>query len=901
MPSQRGRGNPSAAPGFASTQRVDPSSLSRPVRPLLSVASATASSTASSSAASWSSSSSSMAASAPPSQPPPLTFPAFTPAAAVDLKAAAADAQPIESTDGTSSAAVGASVDSGGDVQRCIVSQLAALLSLASDDFVSHCLHNSSLHVLLSSYLHHASQLSAAPPSESATIAEAVYLVLHRFTAAAPPATLSAAHFVSLPLLLHFASLYYPSMPDSTAAIVDRLMAALPPLSAQLTAFCAALSASLESVQAGLSLPAPLSFVTSSIDFLSSSYGSLHALFACTPSCPSTAPFVAHSSFLSTSVRLYERMCELGRDKRGGLFPSISACRRVLLSAVHAIIDKALIQCLQRESGDVKRLSDTLYQLVADCQQHTPLFLAHYAHLYRLSADIKKIATLPTVVAALGAPRVSQLLSSLPPPQSAVPLPTASLFRSHSSESKEEQSIAELRAMFDNAISNDFARACLREFNGELDVTLQHIFDNALPARLQRVSEHDRRQWTEEGDSKESDEKDWQGDMLADGDEGNSSFQAYLLRTGRVLKTDSDKSAAALSRSSLSLFEAEPSVREMLKERIIASQALDAMYDDEYDDSYASFLSFTVDETAVDVNDRSDNRRGHRHDRASSATAEAGKDSGGGGEDVRARWRRETAEREGRMDDEKMQRIELIPPSRRTAEERREWDRLTQQQQQGQPQQPTSQTSAGAARGMRGMRARGGQPRDGGGRAVSDAVIAPGYGGGSGPNNHFGIRNGGAAVVDGTLGPAHAPRGRGGRGRDSRMLPAMSADEKEADRSRRVLQAAKDREDRRRRLNSDEDDDDAAVEIDQDEMELTTQSVLSRGAEDAGVGGQHGDAGTEGDSGGRGRGNSTRHTLGSGPRNFAGGAGRGGRGRGHNARGAHKAMAMRKMNSGMAR
>jgi len=785
---------------------------------------------------------------------------------------------------------------------RCIGSQLSALLTLRSDgDFLSHCLHNSSLHLLLSSYLHHASQLSTTPPAEYAAIAEAVYFVFQRLTAVAPPATLSAAHFVTLPLLLQLASLYHPAMPDSTAAIVDRLMVASPSLTPQLSAFCGVLTQSFESLHSGLSLPAPLSFISSSVAFLAASFGSLLALFACTPSCPSTAPFAAQSSFLSTSVRLYERLCELGRDNRGEVGASISNCRRVMLSALHAVIDKALIQSLQRESGDVKRLSDTLYQLVVDWQQHTPLFLAHYAHLYRLSADIKKIAALPAVVAALGAPRVSQLLAFLPAPPSAVPLPTASLFRSRSSESKEEESIAELRAMFDNAISDDFARACLREYNGELDVTLQHIFDNALPARLQSVSEQDRRHWQEDGDGRAAAETERQGDMLGDEDDGNSAFQSYLLRTGRVIKSESDK--AALSRSSLSLFEADPSVKEMLKERIIASQALDALYDDEADDSYSSFLSFSVDETAIELNDRTDGRGRAQHDRAGRATGEGGGGGGGGGggEDVRARWRREEEDRERRRDEEMAKRIELIPPSRRSEEERRQWERLTQQQQP--QQQGTSSTAAAATsatRGMRGMRARGGQlPRGGGGGRGGSAT------GGVGSESSSG--NSGAPFVRGDLGPPrepfHAPRGRGGRGRDSRTGPVLSAEEKERERDMRVQQAAKDKEERKRRLNSeDEDEDDGGDEEgEEDEMDLSSQSAFVRGADGAGDGGQGGNEGVEGGGGrGRGRGDSMRHTHGSGPRNFAGGGGRG-RGRGHNARGSHKAMAMKKMNSGMMR
>ena len=505
----------------------------RPLHPAAAAATAVASPPNSSSAASFPTSSSSAATvSAQSINPHPITFLAFVPTAVSNSSTEDAPSFPPA-------------------MLHCIASQLAALLSLPTADFLSHCLHNSSLHVLLSLYLHHASQLSAVPSSEYAMIAECVYFVFQRFSSVASPSTIAAAPFVTVPLLLPFCSLYYPAMPDSTAAIVDRLMAVSPSLVPQLSAFCDVLGQSLDSLRSALSLPAPLSFVSSSVGFLSDSFSSLHALFACTPSCPSTAPFAAHSSFLSTSLRLYERLCELGRDNRGEVASSISECRRAMISALHAIIEKALIQPLQRESGDVKRLSDTVYQLVADCQQHTPLFLAHYTHLYRLSADIKKITALPSVVAALGTPRVSQLLAFLPSAPSAVPLPTASLFRSHSSETKEEQSIAELRAMFDNAISDDFARACLREYNGELDVTLQHIFDNALPARLQQVSSDDRRHWKEDGP--EAADSEWQGDMLADGDDDNAAFQAYLLRTGRVTKAESDKSAAALSRSSLSL------------------------------------------------------------------------------------------------------------------------------------------------------------------------------------------------------------------------------------------------------------------------------------------------------------------------------------------------------------
>ena len=857
---------------------MDASSLSRPVRPLHSspTAATTAAAAAAPSTASPPSSSVS-AASEQLTQSQPITFLAFIPTA--------------------SAASSGSlSVDSG--VLRCLMSQLSSLLSLPSDaEFLSHCLHNSSLQLLLSSYLHHASQQSAVP-AEYAGVTEAVYHVFHRLTAVSSAAALSAAHFVTLPLLLQFASLYHPSMPDSTAAIVDRLMVALSSLPPQLSAFCAALSQSLASLHSGLSLPAPVSFIASSTAFLSASFGSLYALFACTPSCPSTAPFAAHSSFLSVSVRLYDRLCELGRDSRGEMASAISECRRAMIGALHAIIDKAFIQSLQRESGDVKRLSERVYQLLADCQQHTPLFLAHYAFLYRLSADVKKITALPAVVAALGAPRVSQLLSFLPPAPSAVPLPTASLFRSRSSESKEEQSLAELCAMLDNAISADFARACLREYNGELDVTLQHIFDNALPARLQHVSVQDRRHWKEDGDSmEEGAASERQGDILADvEDDGSSAFQQYLLRTGRVLKSE-DKTAAALSRSSLSLFEAEPSVKEMLKERIIASQALDAVYDDELDDSYSSFLSFAVDETAVDVNDRTDSsRRAQQHDRASATTGEAA-GRGQGGDEVRARWRREEEERERRRDEETARRIELIAPSRRTEEENKEWKRLSRQQSQQTASSSHSTVAAApaATRGMRGMRARGGQlSRGGGGRGVSAT---------DGGNER---RTAGAPFMDGSLSPprdlSHASRGRGGRGRDGWPAAGLSTEEKEAERSRRAQQAVKEKEARRRRLHSDEDDNESGDEgMEEDEMDLTAQPVLLPGRDGGADGGQEGDNGAEGGGNrGRGRGN-MRHSFGSGPRNSAGGGGRGGRGRGHNARGAHKAAAMRKMNSGMIR
>ena len=868
------------------------------MRPLHSPAAAAtgtiAAPTASSSTAPDSSSSSSAslpAVSAQLSSSHPLTFLAFVPMASKS-PSAAPSVEP--------------------DVLECLASQLTALLSVPSDPvFVAHCLHNSALQLLLSSYLHHASQQSSTPPPEHAAIAESVYLVFQRLTTAAPAATLAAAHFVTLPLLLQLASLYYAAMPDATTAIVDRLVTALPSLAPQLSAFCAALSQSLAGLQSSLALPAPVSFIASSVSFLSASFGSLHALFACTSSWPSTAPFASHPSFLPSSVRLYDRLCELGRDNRGDVAESISESRRVMLSALHAVVNRALIQPLQRESGDVRRLSDTVFQLVADWKQHSPLFLAHYAHVYRLSADIKKITALPTVIAALGAPRVSQLVSFLPPPPSAIPLLTASLFRSRSSEAKEEQSIGELCAMFDNAISADFARACLREYNGDLDVAVQHIFDNMLPARLQNVARDDRRHWTEDGDSRGEPVHQRQGDILADEDDGGSAFQAYLLRTGRVLKSEAEKAPAGLSRSSLSLFEPDDSVKEMLKERIIASQALDAMYADEYDDSYSGFLSFSVDETALDVNDRTDGRqREQQGSRALRAVGDRERDGeggpgraagraaeGGAGEDVRARWRREEAERESRREEQAIKRIELIPPSRRTEEEKRDWERLTQQQ----PQHAATAHSAAAptaVRGMREMRARGGAPlRGGAGRGGASAVAAD-----DSRDSGRGIGSGTAQLLDGSLGTPREPayRGRGGRGRDSRSAaPRLSSEEVEAARNKRIQQAAKDKEERKRRLNSDEDEpeegsgngggeEDEGEE--EDEMDLSAQSVMRQGPDDSGSGGPSG-----GD--GRGRGN-VRHTYGSGPRNNAG---RGGRGRGHNARGAHKAMAMKKMNSGMAR
>ena len=797
---------------------------------------------------------------------------------------------------------------------HCIASQLAALLSVRSDaDFASHCLHTSSLHLLLHSYLHHASQLSTKPPPDYSIIAESVYLVFHRFASVAPAASLAATPFVSVPLLLHFASLYSPAMAESTTAIVDRLMAAKPSLVPQLSALCLALTQSLDGLRSALSLPAPLSFTSHSVAFLSATFASLHALFACTPSCPSTAPFAAHASFLSTSARLYERLCQIGREQRDKqVVSSISECRRVTLSALHAIIDRAMVQPLLRESGDVPRLSEAVFQLIADCHQHTPTFLSHYTHLFRLSADMKKVTALPAVVAALTAPRVSQLLSFLPAAPSAVPLPTASLFRSRSTEAREEQSIAELRAMFDNAISDDFARACLREYNGELDVSLQHIFDNALPARLQSVSAEDRRHWQEDGDGGEAAEVgDRQGNML-DEDESSSSFQQYLLRTGRVAKpSESDK--AALSRSSLSLFEADASTKAMLKERIIASQALDALYDDELDDSYSSFLSFAVDETAIDLNDRTDGRGRPQHDRSSRATAgdRAGGGGGGegGGEDVRARWRKETEEREARRDEELTKRIELIPPSRRTAEEKMQWERLKPHQQLQHEAQPPSAVGAAAGRGMRGMRARGGQlPRGGGGRggfAGEGGDVGAAAAAAAASSAVGGAVTSGARYVDGSLGPPReAPHALSGRGRGRGSAPALSFEQKETERNRRVQQAAKDKVDRARRLNSDEEDgEDESGE--EDEMDLDAQAVLSRGGDASADGGQGGRGGGDADGGGRGRGrgNDMRHTHGSGPRNSAGGGGRGGRGggRGHNARGAHKAAAMRKMNGGMMR
>ena len=338
----------------------------------------------------------------------------------------------------------------------------------------------------------------------------------------------------------------------------------------------------------------------------------------------------------------------------------------------------------------------------------------------------------------------------------------------------------------------------------------------------------------------------------------------------------------------------------MLKERIIASQALDALYEDEADDSYSGFLSFAVDETAVDVNDRTDSRRGQQQDRASRTTGETS-----GGEDVRARWRREEEEREQRKDELSAKRIELIPPSRRTEEEKKEWERLTRQQQ---PQQGTTPLSAAAApsmRGMRGMRARGGQlSRGGGGRdastADSSAGAATARGGGGGMT---GSGSNGAPYIDGSLGPprgaSQATRGRG-RGGDSRASPMLSAEEKESERNRRVLQAAKDKEERRRRLNSEDDEEEAGGDVAEDEMDLSAQSVITRGAGGAGDGAQtHDDGAERGGGRDRSRGSEMRHTYGSGPRH--GNSGGGGRGRGHNARGAHKAMAMKKMNSGMMR
>ena len=662
---------------------------------------------------------------------------------------------------------------------RCIAADLSQLLALPLPPFLSHCCLNAELQLLLRSYLHHLRvHRPVAPPHP--ILAERVFLVLHRLTAAlqAEPPELRPqqlpASLCSLPAVIDVAACYALHNTDATAAIVTRLLSSSPSLSLQLPALAETVTASLSSLLSQLSLPAPLAFLSSSTAFLSDSYTALYSLLLCRASFASV---LQAAGWTTVSVRLYGRLCQLLRDGRGDA-DALRQLRRLVMSALHCLLSTLYLQPLTQEEGDVAATAAGLLETLSDAAASPP-FLPHYAQLHRLPAVLHKLTALRAVSSALGPQRISALLALLPaaPLPSPVPAPTPSLLRASSSQQREEQQVEELRALFDGELSADFARACLREYNSELSAAVQAVFDDALPDRLQRVERSKRRDWAEGGAEAEAAEA---GDMLGDErSDDEDAFRAYLLRTGRVGREEQQ----ALTRSSRSVFEDRSDV-DVLRQRIIASSAQD-LYDDEADDDdddYAQLLSFRPDETPLDV------ESGDRPDRSRAPARGAPASTG----NERDRWRREEAERETRREADSLKRIEAIAPSRRSEEEKAEWQRLTAASQPLQQQRGTEQPGRGGS-GMRGRSASRGR-----GGAGSDAPVADdgSSGGTSAP----------AAVGTGTRGRG---RGRGGQ------AAGMSSEEREQQRAQRHEQSAVDKQKARQRMldsgSDDEQDEDGAA------------------------------------------------------------------------------------------
>ena len=754
---------------------------------------------------------------------------------------------------------------------RYAASDLSALLALPSLPFLSHLHLNASLHTLLTTFLHHLRNSpppsSSPPPPELLTCTRLTFLALHRLASSSPSQLSSLPpHFPSLPLLLDFCTLYAPTNPDATSHTLARLLSSHPTLLPSLTPLIDAFTPSLTSLATLLSLPVPLPLLTSAIAWLSDCYRTWLAWVQTVPASMGCAVLGGRVGWMAVTARLYGRVTDMIGEGRGGV-EDMRELRRVMMSLLHRCIDQCYVQPLLRESGDAKSTAAAFVAWLDDTAATAPALLAHYAQMHGLAQSITSMATLPALKPHLPANLASRLPTP-PPPLSAIPAPTPSLLRSTSTaqrEREEEEAVHSVCEMLEGEVSEDFARAVLREYDGDVGRAVDGMFSGTLPPRLEAIKRDRRKDWkdpTAAGAGDVSAEGD--GDMLA-GDDDGDAFQQYLLRTGRVLKADSE----ALSRSSLSVFE-DRSEREMLKERIIASAALDAAYDDDYDDSYNDFLSFKVDETAIDIEDE----RGAAAGRGGRPARAKVEESGGVQQDVREKWRKEEADRERRKEEEAMKRIEQIAPSKRSDEEKREWERLTHKL------APHTHTSEQSTRGARGF-ARG-------------KLVGRG-----------GMGRGEAPFVSPSQAPAPAAiegaaQGSRGRGRGRGAMIAMSSEEREAQRLRKYEQSQTERQNARGRIYSDEDDDDEEEGEEKDAPDgkaeaqlgqLPTSSQEPREGDEGGGGRGRGGRGGGGGGGRGGRGGGGRG-WGVGPRGSRGGRGRGGH---HN----QKALATRKMNSTM--
>ena len=705
---------------------------------------------------------------------------------------------------------------------RCASADLSTLLALPASPFLSHLHLNTSLHLFLSSFLHH---LHAHPPSSAdyAPVTRLVFVAFHRLTST-PGAALASlpAGVAGVALLMDFAWVYGAANGELCSAVVSRLVAVVPLVMAGLSGVMDGLVAALSSVSSTLALPVPLPLLTSSMAFVEDCYVTLLS-FVLAASSSSVYPLMLRPPFLAVSARLYERVTAMIGEGRGGV-EEMRELRRVMMALLHRCVEQCWVQPILRESGDVAATCRAFAAWVEDLTTSAPALLAHYTQLHGLAKTLSSMAALPSVKPHLPA----TLSAKLPAPPSAIPTPTPSLLRSTSTQQREDEAVQQVWSMLEGEVSEDFARAVLREYDGDVGRAVDAIFSGGLPPRLEAVSRDKRREWKDALGGEQSAQVE-ERDLLAGGDD-DDAFQQYLLRTGRVLKADSE----ALSRSSLSVFE-DRTDKALLQERIIASSAADE-YDDEYDDSYNDFLSFKVDETAVDI-DAGSGRRGGQ--------------GGGVQQDVRDRWRREEAERDKRRADDAVKRIEQIAPSRRTDEEKREWERLTHSQP---PQQPSNQSSHGS-RGRGASVGRGGVGRGGGGRAEPAAVSA-------------------ALPVT---------RGRG-RGRGA--MVAMTSDEREVQRLQRYEQSQQEKTKARSRIYSDDDDDVEEDNADEQQLDGKAEVQYSELPTSSQESTEGAEGGRGGGRGGRGRGG---RGWGVGPR------GTRGRGGNHN----RKALASKKMNNAL--
>ena len=224
-----------------------------------------------------------------------------------------------------------------------------------------------------------------------------------------------------------------------------------------------------------------------------------------------------------------------------------------------------------------------------------------------------------------------------------------------------DQQILELTELFRD-MSIDYARACIKHYNGDLQLTIQAILDNNLPAILAGAIDSNK--------SIQSDSGKTSSRVLHDDDDQDSKFNEYLARTGRIAKTDVQPTNKTLLNSFSDNNEGEL-IKTKLQQQLHA-QFGDMTYDDELDDGFDDYVLMpSIDTANFEVNDNAGAKQNNKSYKQNSGKQilNSSDTSESDDVDVRDKWRKQSQLNDQQQRQQQLNTILHIAPSRRTSEQ----------------------------------------------------------------------------------------------------------------------------------------------------------------------------------------------------------------------------------------